>query len=110
MPQSEAAWRQEWMNLGQTIPQFLTVGIIAQMADSFGRKPAILVGMWSMIVFPLTVAFIPAGRVCLGSLCLEGFWYLLAANVVFSFTGGASACWAIQMTVMSECHLFTHIL
>ncbi len=36
--------------------------------------------------------------------------YLLAANVVFSFTGGASACWAIQMTVMSECHLFTHIL
>ena len=36
------------------------------------------------------------------SFCAEGFWLLLAVNVVFSFTGGGAACWAIQMTVMSD--------
>ena len=74
--QAEAAWRQEWMNLGTTIPQFLTVGIIAQMADSYGRKPAILVGIVASIAFPLSVAIIPFGSVCIGSLCTDGFWFL----------------------------------
>jgi MFS family permease len=102
LAQSEAAWRQEWMNLGTTIPQFLTVGIIAQMADSYGRKPAILVGVIAGIAFPLSIALIPFGPLCLGSICTDGFWYLLAVNIVTSFTGGQSACWAIQMTVMSD--------
>eukprot|EP01043_Picozoa_sp_COSAG02_P066608 COSAG02_NODE_10424_length_1944_cov_1.831436_1_plen_472_part_00 len=100
--QTEAAWRQEWMNLGTTIPQFLTVGIIAQMADSFGRKPAILVGVIASIVNPLSVALIPFGEVCLVSFCADGFWLLLAVNIMSSFSGGGSACWAIQMTVMSD--------
>ena len=34
--------------------------------------------------------------------CAEGFWFLLAVNTLFSFTGGGAACWAIQMTVMSD--------
>jgi hypothetical protein len=42
-----------------TARDVLQVGIISVMADSYGRKPAILVGLVAALIFPLSVAIIP---------------------------------------------------
>ena len=124
--QSEAASRSAYFTLALSIPNFATVGVVASLADSIGRKPAMLFGLAGFAAAAAAIAGLPGGAVCLhpgggggdeidwgsssgaggvaaaGSGCIDGFWLLLAVTGLFSLTGGSKGTTTVFFTVMAD--------
>ena len=99
--QEEATLRATWMNLAMTIPAMLTVGTVSSVADSRGRRPAMLLTFISPLVFCLAVLLVPGSFEVSGT-HIDGYWVILVVSCLFSFTGGNSATFSTAMSVIAD--------
>lgn len=86
-----AAVRSSYFNLAMTIPGIAAVGFFAMLADARGRKVSLVMCYLSQLLQYALIWLLPAGRVCLGGLCVDdSFWILLTFTAVLSALGGDS--------------------
>ena len=101
--QAEAASRAAYFSLAFSIPNFLSVGAIATLADHSGRKVALLTTIIGFIMLTGAVLLIPGSKdACFGGTCVDGFWPLLVLTALFSLTGGTKGTVTVVFTVMSD--------
>ena len=95
--QTEATLRQTYMQLAQSIPNALTVGMVSSIADSRGRRLAMIFSFMTTLMFSVAVLLVP-DRV--GS--IDGYWVILGICLVTSFTGGNTATFSSAMSVIAD--------
>ena len=95
--QSEATYRQTYMGLAQSIPAALTVGMVSSIADSRGRRLAMILSFVSTLIFCSAVFLVP-DRV----FGLDGYWLIIVVTAVCSFTGGQTATFSSAMSVIAD--------
>lgn len=95
--QTEATLRQTYMQLAQSIPNALTVGMVSSIADSRGRRLAMILSFISTLMFCVAVFLVPDK---VGS--VDGYWVILGISLVTSFTGGNTATFSSAMSVIAD--------
>eukprot|EP01052_Picozoa_sp_SAG31_P007518 SAG31_NODE_359_length_17032_cov_11.017894_2_plen_372_part_00 len=123
--QAVAAARAAFLSLAVLIPNFLSVGLVAAIADAVGRRPALVLGLVGFAAAAAAIVLLPGSEVCLtgqkhdhvdfasgsgsttredslGKGCIDGFWLLLGATAFLSLTGGSKGITSIYFTVMAD--------
>ena len=95
--QVEATLRQTYMGLAQSIPAALTVGMVSSIADSSGRRWAMILSFLSVLTFAAAVFLVPSKV-----FGIDGFWVILGISLVCSFTGGNTATFSSAMSVIAD--------
>jgi MFS family permease len=105
--QTEATLRQTYMQLAQSIPAALTVGMVSSIADSRGRRLAMITSFISTLMFCVAVLVVPdrvpfAWALGPDEADLDGYWVILGISLVTSFTGGNTATFSSAMSVIAD--------
>jgi MFS family permease len=100
---AHAAQRSAEYNLMVSVPALVTVSLYAMLADSHGRKATLLLCYTGLLCQMLVVWLLPAGRVCVGPVCVaDSFDLLLAGTCVASFMGGWAVALSTSFAVMAD--------
>lgn len=99
--QNETTLRGTWMILAQTVPAALSIGAVASLSDAKGRRPAVILSFAGPLMFALSTLLTPP-LVCAGGHCVDGYWIILAATFVSSFSGGGPATFSCAMSVIAD--------
>jgi MFS family permease len=95
--QDELTLRSSWLTLAQTVPAVFSVGAVSSIADTYGRRIAIILTFVSPLVYCLSVALTPP---VVGG--VDGYWIILTLTALSSFTGGSAATFSCAMSVIAD--------
>jgi MFS family permease len=98
-----ASIRSGYYNLATTLPALATVSMYAMLADVYGRKVTLSLCFASGLLQTLIVWLMPAGKVCLGAVCIsDSFWAILSLCGILSAFGSWNVALGTSFAVVAD--------
>lgn len=88
--QSEATYRNTYLQLGSQAAGFVSIGVASVMADSLGRKPALTLITVGSVLSPAFFWLLPMGPLTVGGQSFDGFWLILIMSTAGALFGSGA--------------------